>query len=73
MTNPLIANAAIISASSLLIQNSARQLSTQAQQSPSVSLTQAQQYAVIVPFALLAISLLLAILVIIRATIDLFR
>ena len=73
MTNPLIANAAIISASSLLIQNSARQLSTQAQQPPSASLTQAQQYAVIVTFALLAISLLLATFVIIRATIDLFR
>jgi hypothetical protein len=73
MSAPIIANAAVISASSLVIQNSARQLSTQAQQTTPVSLTEAQEYAVIGQLGVLVVVLLLATVVIIRTTLDLFR
>lgn len=73
MAAPLVANAAIISASSLLINNSARKLSTQTQQLPPASLTQAQEYVVIGTLAILVAMLLLASVVFIRTTLDLFR
>ena len=73
MTNPIFANAAIISASSLLIQNSARQLSTQVHQTAPASLTRAQEYVVIGTFGILVAMFLLAFVVIIRTTLDLFR
>ena len=73
MPPPLIANAAIISASSLLIQNSARQLSTQVQQTSLAPLTKAEEYVVIGTLGILVAMLLLACVVIIRTTLDLFR
>ena len=73
MTNPLIANAAIISASSLLIQNSTRELVKQAEQVAPIPLTKAQEYVAIGTFGILVAMLLLASVVIIRTTLDLFR
>jgi hypothetical protein len=73
MSAPIIANAAVISASSLIIQNSARQLNTQVQQTTPVSLTKAQEYAVMGYLGILVVMLLLATAVIIRTTLDLFR
>ena len=73
MTNPVFANAAIISASSLLIQNSARQLSTQLHHTAPASLTKAQEYVVIGTFGILVALLLLAFVVMMRTTLDLFR
>lgn len=73
MSAPLIANAAVISASSLVIQNSARQLSTQAQHCTPASLTKAQEYVVIGTLGVFVVVLLLTAVVIIRTTLDLFR
>ena len=73
MTAPLVANAAIISASSLIINNSARKLSTQTQQLSPAPLTQVQEYVVICTLVILAAMLLLASVVFIRTAVDLFR
>ena len=72
MTEPVFANAAM-AASSLLIQNSARQLSTQVQQTRPAPLIKAQEYVAICTFGILVATLLLAFVVIIRITLDLFR
>ena len=66
MSVPLIANAVAISASSLVIQNLARQLSTQAQQTTPASLTKAEEYVLIGTLGFLFVALLLATVVIIR-------
>jgi hypothetical protein len=73
MSVPLIANAVAISASSLVIQNLARQLSTQAQQTTPASLTKAEEYVLIGTLGFLFVALLLATVVIIRTTLNLFR
>lgn len=73
MADPIFANAAIISASSLLIQNSTRQLVKQAEQVTPIPLTKAQEYVAIGTFGILVAMLLLASVVIIRTTLDLFR
>ena len=72
MADPIFANAAM-AASSLLIQNSARQLSTQVQQIPPAPLIKAQEYVAICTFGILVAMLFLAFVVIIRTTLDLFR
>ena len=71
MTDPILANAAITAASSLLIQNSARQLS-KTQQVPSAPLTTAQSYALIGTFGFYALALLLLTVVLIRTIFDRF-
>ena len=73
MTNPFFANAAIISASSLLTQNSIRQLAKQAEHVDPIPLTKAQEYVVIGTFGVLVAMLFLTFVLIIRATLDLFR
>ena len=73
MTNPFFANAAIISASSLLIQNSTRQLAKQAEHVAPIPLTKAQEYVAIGTFGVLVAMLFLAFVLIIRTTLDLFR
>ena len=72
MTEPVFANAAM-AGSSLLIQNAARRLSTQVQQTPPAPLIKAQEYVAICTFGILIAMLLLAFVVIIRITLDLFR
>ena len=77
MSAPLIANAAVISAASLVLQNSARQLSTQlstqAQQTTPASLTKAEEYVVIGTLGVFVVVLLLTAVVLIRPILDLFR
>lgn len=74
MTNPFFANAAIISASSLLIQNSTRQLAKQAEHVAPIPLTKAQEYVAIgTSFGVLVVMLFLTFALIIRTTLDLFR
>ena len=72
MTEPVFANAAM-AASSLLIQNSTRQLSTQLQQTPPAPLIKAQEYVAICTVGILVVMLLLTFAVLIRTTLDLFR
>ena len=73
MTDPFFANAAMVGASSLLIQNSTRQIVKQAEQVCLTPLTEAQEYVAIGTFGILVAMLLLASVVIIRTTLDLFR
>lgn len=68
MADPVIANAAIISASSLLIQNSTRQLAKQVQQGSPAPLTKAQEYVALGTLGILVALLLFATVAVVRST-----
>ena len=69
MTNPTFANAAV---TSLLLQNSARQLSSQVQQIPSAPLTTAEEFYVACTLSALVAILALLLAVAVSLIRDLF-
>ena len=73
MTDPAFASAAVTAASSLLIQNSARQLVTPVPQGPPVPLTKSQEYVVLGTLGVLGACLLLAAFIAVNCIRDLFR
>jgi hypothetical protein len=72
MTDPVFTNAAAIGASSLLLQNSLRQLNIQVQQNPAAPLTKAEELFVIGTLGTLVVALVLLLAIAARCIQDLF-